>query len=397
MALNFKNPNQPNYINLPKNPKPEEVVFALVSAGEPFLALAYLSEGYRQKSYKGPEAAGNITAGIGINFSDMSPNTRAEYLRVAGYPEAKIKQINHSFAKGSPMSSELSLEQALTLADHYNKTNSGPAAERRFGSDFMNNLPPMRRAAVEYLYFHYGEDGANKMKTLMNKISNEGFANLGGSVTSNRRYIAPNGQQILFPNSRTGLILDLAFKDMDNGEFFALAAAENLPAMEQFAAQFEQKAKSVVNNLSNSGSLKFSGNPIPKVSDNTHQYLAKLDKHLYQSTEAQKKPNIDESEYLDIIRDRFVEKAINKGFLPEIYGKETAMNNEDRAFYDYKEAEYANVKNMVDQHQGSLFEKIPLVSDIIDLFKSNDSKPEMSETVINRNYIGHNDGGGYNA
>ena len=92
-----------------------------------------------------------------------------------------------------------------------------------------------------------------------------------------------------------------------------------------------------------------------------------------------------------------MEKAINKGFLPEIYGKETAMNNEDRAFYDYKEAEYANVKNMVDQHQGSLFEKIPLVSDIIDLFKSNDSKPEMSETVINRNYIGHNDGGGYNA
>ena len=51
---------------------------------------------------------------------------------------------------------------------------------------------------------------------------------------------------------------------------------------------------------------------------------------------------------------------------------------------------------MVDQHQGSLFEKIPLVSDIIDLFKSNDTKPEMSETVVNRNYIGHNDGGGYN-
>ena len=106
MALNFKHPDQPNYINLPKNPKPEEVVFALVSAGEPFLALAYLSEGYKQKSYKGPEAAGNITAGIGINFSDMSPNTRAEYLRVAGYPENKIKQINNSFAKGNPMSIE---------------------------------------------------------------------------------------------------------------------------------------------------------------------------------------------------------------------------------------------------------------------------------------------------
>lgn len=397
MALNFKNPNQPNYINLPKNPKPEEVVFALVSAGEPFLALAYLSEGYKQKSYKGPEDAGNITAGIGINFSDMSPDTRAEYLRVAGYPEAKIKQINHSFAKGNPMAIELSLEQALTLADHYNKTNSSLAAERRFGSDFMNSLPPMRRAAVEYLYFHYGEDGANKMKTLMNKISNEGFANLGGSVTSNRRYIAPNGQEILFPNSRTGLILDLAFKDMDNGEFFALAAAENLPAMESFAAKFEQKAKSIVNNLSNNGSLKFSGNPIPKVSDNTHQYLAKLDKNLYQYTESQKKPNIDESEYLDIIRDRFVKEAMNKGIVPEIYGKETAMNNEERTYYDYEGAEYANIKNMVDQHQGSLFEKIPLLSDVIGLFNSNDTKPEFSETVINKNYLGNNEGVEYTA
>lgn len=397
MALNFKNPNQPNYINLPKNPKPEEVVFALVSAGEPFLALAYLSEGYKQKSYKGPEEAGNITAGIGINFSDMSPDTRAEYLRVAGCPEAKIKQINHSFAKGNPIAIELSLEQALTLADHYNKTNSSLAAERRFGSDFINSLPPMRRAAVEYLYFHYGEDGANKMKTLMNKISNEGFANLGGSVTSNRRYIAPNGQEILFPNSRTGLILDLAFKDMDNGEFFALAAAENLPAMESFAAKFEQKAKSIVNNLSNNGSLKFSGNPIPKVSDNTHQYLAKLDKNLYQYTEAQKKPNIDESEYLDIIRDRFVEKAMNKGIVPEIYGKETAMNNEERTYYDYEGAEYANIKNMVDQHQGSLFEKIPLLSDVIGLFNSNDTKPEFSETVINKNYLGNNEGVEYTA
>ena len=397
MALNFKNPNQPNYINLPKNPKPEEVVFALVSAGEPFLALAYLSEGYKQKSYKGPEEAGNITAGIGINFSDMSPDTRAEYLRVAGYPEAKIKQINHSFAKGNPIAIELSLEQALTLADHYNKTNSSLAAERRFGSDFMNSLPPMRRAAVEYLYFHYGEDGANKMKTLMNKISNEGFANLGGSVTSNRRYIAPNGQEILFPNSRTGLILDLAFKDMDNGEFFALAAAENLPAMESFAAKFEQKAKSIVNNLSNNGSLKFSGNPIPKVSDNTHQYLAKLDKNLYQYTESQKKPNIDESEYLDIIRDRFVKEAMNKGIVPEIYGKETAMNNEERTYYDYEGAEYANIKNMVDQHQGSLFEKIPLLSDVIGLFNSNDTKPEFSETVINKNYLGNNEGVEYTA
>ena len=397
MALNFKNPNQPNYINLPKNPKPEEVVFALVSAGEPFLALAYLSEGYKQKSYKGPEEDGNITAGIGINFSDMSPDTRAEYLRVAGYPEAKIKQINHSFAKGNPMAIELSLEQALTLADHYNKTNSSLAAERRFGSDFMNSLPPMRRAAVEYLYFHYGEDGANKMKTLMNKIGNEGFANLGGSVTSNRRYIAPNGQEILFPNSRTGLILDLAFKDMDNGEFFALAAAENLPAMESFAAKFEQKAKSIVNNLSNNGSLKFSGNPIPKVSDNTHQYLAKLDKNLYQYTESQKKPNIDESEYLDIIRDRFVKEAMNKGIVPEIYGKETAMNNEERTNYDYEGAEYANIKNMVDQHQGSLFEKIPLLSDVIGLFNSNDTKPEFSETVINKNYLGNNEGVEYTA
>ena len=105
---------------------------------------------------------------------------------------------------------------------------------------------------------------------------------------------------------------------------------------------------------------------------------------------------MDESEYLDIIRDRFVKEAMNKGIVPEIYGKETAMNNEDRAYYDYEGAEYANIKNMVDQHQGSLFEKIPLLSDVIELFKSSDNKPEMSETVINRNYISHNDGG-YNA
>lgn len=317
--LNFTNPKAPNYINVKNTDTPDMVVYKLVNAGEPFLALSYIAEGFKSASYKGPEKEKNITFGIGINLTQMSPEMRKEFLSISGYNNKQIAEINKGFASGNPPQVKCTLQQALEMAEHYREKYAEPAAEKRFGQKFLDKQPEMRKALIEYQYFHYGEAGANKMKTLQSHFENERYENFGRSVTSNRR-LEINGKDVFVPMNRGGAIMAIAMADKGEGEFFALGVGKHLDKLENFAKEYNNKTETTIKMIKQGKKAKFE-----TASENIDQHLKKVDEDLLNYFNAPGKNN-----YEKVIKTKFEQEVKNKGIEPQLtVGVKNAPTNDD--------------------------------------------------------------------
>lgn len=318
MKISFKDPNHENYVPITSKDKFHNQQFKLISTGNVFHALALYSEGFIPKTYKGPEKEGNPTFGIGINLASLTPQQRKEGMLFSGFSKKEIDILNQSMAKGKIPEVKINLEQALNFAEWHRQNISGPAAEKFFGKDFLEKLPPMRKAAIEYVFFHYGENGALKMKNLMTKLKNEDFAFLEEHATSSRG-VHYKGKDVLFPNSRTGLILDLAFKDMGAGEFFFLSAVgingENVKKIDAMANDYDKMAKLQMIKLEQAGKLKPKGNNFIKISKHTDEYIDNLDdEKLKDYLKIQKALKNKKGEHLDFLTEEEVLNVVNEEF-----------------------------------------------------------------------------------
>lgn len=318
MKISFKDSNHENYVPITSKDKFHNQQFKLISTGNVFHALALYSEGFISKTYKGPEKEGNPTFGIGINLASLTAEQRKEGMLFSGFSQKEINNLNQSMAKGKIPEVKINLEQALNFAEWHRQNISGPAAEKFFGKDFLEKLPPMRKAAIEYVFFHYGENGALKMKNLMNKLKNEDFAFLEEHATSSRG-VHYKGKDVLFPNSRTGLILDLAFKDMGAGEFFFLSAVgingENVRKIDAMANDYDKMAKLQMIKLEQAGKLKPKGNNFIKISKHTDEYIDNLDdEKLKDYLKIQKALKNKKGEHLDFLTEEEVLNVVNEEF-----------------------------------------------------------------------------------
>lgn len=318
MKISFKDSNHENYVPITSKDKFHNQQFKLISTGNVFHALALYSEGFIPKTYKGPEKEGNPTFGIGINLASLTSQQRKEGMLFSGFSKKEIDILNQSMAKGKIPEVKINLEQALNFAEWHRQNISGPAAEKFFGKDFLEKLPPMRKAAIEYVFFHYGENGALKMKNLMTKLKNEDFAFLEEHATSSRG-VNYKGKDVLFPNSRTGLILDLAFKDMGAGEFFFLSAigvnGENVKKIDTMANDYDKMAKLQMIKLEQAGKLKPKGNNFIKISKHTDEYIDNLDdEKLKDYLKIQKVLKNKKGEHLDFLTEEEVLNVVNEEF-----------------------------------------------------------------------------------
>lgn len=346
--VSFNNKNAENFVPIVNKDQLHNQLFKLVATNNQFAALALLSEGYVNKTYAGPEKAANKTFGIGINLDSLTPKQREEGMKFAGINVLDIKKLNQSLAKGMMPEIKVSLEQAINFAEWHRQKISGPAAERYFGKEFLNNLPPMRKAAIEYVFFHYGEGTALKMKSLLKHLKEENFVEINGHATSSRQ-IDYKGKEILFPNSRTGLILDLAFKDKGNGEFFFFSAVgadgENLRKLDKTSSDYDNLAKQQIAKLYNENRLKYSGNNLIKISNHTDEYVAKLnDKTLINYLASQnaiknlknKGDFLTEEDIMQEINESFKKAAEEKGIkvnLDNNFAKNTNSNSIEENVY----------------------------------------------------------------
>ena len=375
MGLNFTNNKKADFIPLSKNDAFHNTAFKLIATGHPFLALALHSEGFVSKTMAGPEKAGNPTIGIGNNLIALTDNERIEGLTVAGLSRKAINSINASLKQGKIPEVNINLQQALKFSEWTREKFAAPAAEKYFGKEFMENLPPMRKAAIEYIFYHYGENSAAKMTKLMNNLKEENFANLGEHATSNRR-INYKDKEVLFPNSRTGLILDLALKDMGNGEFFFFTAigpnGERVKDIDNMASKYDQLAKHTIAELYKQGKLKRSGNNIIKITAHTEDYIENLNEDIFVKylASAQGKDAINslknkgdlipEEEILNILYEEFKKEANKKGV------NVSEMNTANNIFTDFNFAnilKQTNISNEINEEYALFSNKVNQSSD----------------------------------
>lgn len=357
MKLNFVNPHEKNYIPISSKDSLSDIHFKLIAGGYPFGSLVLLSEGFSNKPYKGPELKGNLTIGMGINITDMDSHMRREAFKEIGFSESKINEINKAIQHKRNPNISLNINQALQLSEWYREKIAKPAAEKTFGKEFMEKLPPMRKAVVEYMFYHYGISFPDKQPNFVKKIQEENFVNLGDSPTSNRQ-IKYKGERVYFPNSRTGIIVDLAFKDPDSGQFFFLTAigpkGNRLKELDKMVNEYDNLAKRTIAQLYNEDKLVVVGekgrNNIVKISSRTHEFVERLnDEKLISVLETQGYFNKMKSKG-DLISQEEIIEDLNNIIIQ--LGKEKKLNYE----YELKSNKDNNLANLENAIEDKLFE-----------------------------------------